>query len=146
MSKFITLSFIISFFTNLLWENAQAPLYVGYTSFWQHFSLCFLAAIIDGIIVTVVASASWFFRRKTQFGQLSILELLTLTFVGAVISTGIEKWALVYQYWHYTQAMPRLPIISVGIPPLLQLTILIPLTIYLARKILSHLTKGINYG
>lgn len=32
-----------SFLLNLLWENLQAPLYVGYTSFAQHFWICFKA-------------------------------------------------------------------------------------------------------
>ena len=33
--------FIIGFLLNLIWENFQAPLYEGFTNFWEHFMMCF---------------------------------------------------------------------------------------------------------
>lgn len=146
MPKFLGLVFIIGFGTNLLWENAQASFYVGYTNFWQHFTMCFLAAIIDGIIITLLAMAFWLLRKRTRrTNRPNISELSMLALIGAIIAIGIEKWALIYAYWQYMPAMLLLPVLSVGLLPLLQLMVLVPLTIFFAHKIINYSTKGVTY-
>jgi hypothetical protein len=45
---------IIGFLLNLVWENVQAPLYKGYTNFWDHFMICFRASLIDAIVILLL--------------------------------------------------------------------------------------------
>lgn len=40
-----------SFLFHLLWENLQAPLYKGYTSFAQHFGICLKATFGDMVFM-----------------------------------------------------------------------------------------------
>jgi len=44
----------IAFILHIIWENAQAPLFQGYTSFTQHFPICFLGTIGDVVFTLFI--------------------------------------------------------------------------------------------
>ena len=46
-----------SFILHLLWENLQAPLYVGYTSFSQHFWICLKATATGDLLFMLIIYA-----------------------------------------------------------------------------------------
>jgi flagellar biosynthesis protein FlhB len=89
--------FIIGFLLNLVWKNAQAPLYEGYGSFWQHFMICFWASLVDAgvILLLYVLLAAWYrdffwVEYLNWKAELSLFwqEVLSLS----VLNTG--RWRL----------------------------------------------------
>lgn len=142
---------IISFILNLFWENAQAPLYQGYDTFWQHFWICLPATLWDvviilfiyGIIALIHRDSNWlvhtqpsFFWRKTGWKA-----VFTSIILGTFIAVFIEKRALAEGRWEYTTSMPLIPIPfipggDVALFPVLQMIILPILTFYLVQILL----------
>lgn len=114
----VTLSvwiFAIGFLVNLVWENAQAFLYVGYRNFIEHFWVSFVASVIDGLVILLVylvlallyKDLNW--PRHNTFVRYAIVAL-----VGGALAVGFELWALAtkewgYKEWGYTALMPVVP-------------------------------------
>lgn len=144
--------FVVAFALNLVWENAQAPLYQGYVSFWQHFWICLPASLWDAGYITVVYLAIKFAYRavgliqKTPDQEESVFGITTMIIVvalGFVTAGYIELRALAQGRWTYTDVMPLVPIIHVGLTPFLQLALLSLLTYtivtwYAQRKKATH--------
>lgn len=120
---------------NLIWENAQAPLYSGYVNFRQHLAICFAAALSDVLIIGLLYFFFAIFKRDALgIFKLGAIETAILIFAGAVITTGMEKWALSAGRWQYAPAMPLIPYLKVGLLPVIQLMALPWFTFYLTKK------------
>lgn len=121
---------VVAFLLHLLWENAQAPLYIGYSSFGQHFPICFIGTIGDVVITLFVLV---FIRLLKKSEPQTTADFLALAIVGFIVAVLIEQYALLVGKWNYTSAMPVIPWIKVGLMPIMQMTILLPLSFYLAK-------------
>lgn len=125
LSRIIIPMAAISFFLNLVWENIQAPLYEGYEGFVQHFLICLKATggdmvmvfAVYAIIALIASDAYWFERMSRKHAFLAIA-------FGAIIGTGVELILIISHRWSYAQAMPVVPLVDLGIAPLLQMAIL----------------------
>lgn len=75
--------FITGFSLNLIWENAQAPLYEGYTGFWDHFMICFWAGLIDAIVTLQLFTlpAAWY-RNLYWIKNMNWKNILLLILLG----------------------------------------------------------------
>lgn len=128
----------ISLVPNLIWENLQAPLYQGYSNFWQHFPICSIASLGDVLIILVLYFVLAIVNRNifwiTKMSRADVAIVITL---GASVAVGIEKWALVVDRWQYSSAMPLIPYIEVGLLPVLQISLLPLLTYYISRRVAS---------
>lgn len=131
--------FIVGFLLNLVWENVQAPLYEGYTNFWNHFMKCFWASLMDAAVILLLffLLAIWhkdfYWIRKINWKN-----GLALIFAGAAIAIVFEYWAFQNQAWRYTEKMPVVTDLKIGISPLLQMMLLPLLTLIIGcRKIKS---------
>lgn len=93
------------------------------------------AATIGDVFVTfaiygavALASSSWLgwglSGNWVPFAAAAVL--------GAVTAAGIEWYATGTSRWSYTPRMPLLPL-NLGVWPILQLTVLVPLSVALAR-------------
>ncbi len=130
----IFLLFIISltFVINLIWENSQAFLYKGYENFWQHFEPCLIASFGDILIVGVLyLLVSLFFRDFSWVHDPKIGHLFWLSFFGVVIAILVELWALETLRWQYS-LMPVIPVLRVGLLPVLQMTVIPPFVFLVA--------------
>lgn len=124
--------FAAGFVTNLIWENAQAPLYSGYEGFGQHLLFCLIASVIDGLavvafyfLITLIRRDSfWLLRIKSS-------DIVMLCLLGLFTAILFEKWALKTGSWKYTEEMPV--ILGMGLLPLLQLATLSILSVYAVR-------------
>ena len=138
MKKFrlIFYIFIMGFLLNLIWENAQAPLYEGYTNFWDHFMMCFWASLVDAAVVLLLYCllAVWYkdfyWVRYIKWESAAVLVLL-----GGGIAIGFEQWAFKNEMWSYTDRMPVV-LLNTGLSPLLQMMLLPFLTFYIILKTL----------
>ena len=130
----ITLA-VIAFLLHVVWENSQAPLFAGYSSLGQHFPMCLWATIGD-----VVFTLSVYFGislLKNDFGWIMRLngrDIAVITVIGFFWAIGIEWRALLFGKWNYADAMPIVPYLRVGLAPVLQMTLLLPLSFYLAKS------------
>ncbi len=122
---------IIAFLLHLVWENAQAPLYAGYQSFSRHFPMCLMGAIGDVGITLSVLALVWIFKKDTSW---ITTDFFMLAIIGFVIAVVIEQHALLTGKWSYALAMPIIPSLKIGLVPAIQMTVLLPLSFYLAKS------------
>jgi len=120
----------IAFILHLIWENTQAPFFAGYQSFSQHFPMCFVGTIGD-VVVTLLILA--FMRLLKKDMMETIADFTALAIIGFIVAIGIEQRALLVGSWDYAQVMPVIPWFNVGLLPVIQMTLLLPLSFYLAK-------------
>ena len=138
-SKFLLVLFVVSVALNFIWELVQAPLYVGMSSLGDIVRHCFVASLGDGIILWMIYGLGWVafgnWRWTFQPGSRQIAFTVS---TGLVIAILIEWFALHWLHrWAYTIDMPRIPVLDVGLTPILQMLILPPIIFFLTQKILS---------
>jgi len=137
--KQIIFLFLIAFVLHIVWENAQAPLFQGYASFAAHFPMCLVGTVGDVLITLSV----YFIVAllKNDINWISVLnkkDFVILAVIGFFIAVGIEWRALLFGRWAYADAMPIIPYLKVGLTPILQMTFLLPLSMYLTKKIVTY--------
>lgn len=129
-TRYILTLIVAAFLLHLLWENAQAPLFAGYQSFLRHFPICFVGTIGDVVITLFVLAFIWLLKKD---GPQTIADFLALAIIGFIVAVAIEQHALLVIKWNYASAMPVIPWINVGLMPIIQMTILLPLSFYLTK-------------
>ncbi len=133
----LIIGFLIAFLLSLIWENLQWPLYQGSGGFWEHFWICFVASLGDVIIVgAIYAILALLFRDINWISQFDVKHVFPVLFIGFLVAVGIEKWGLNTGRWQYAE-MPTLPLLNVGLLPILQMLIIPPLVFYGMKKVNS---------
>lgn len=127
--------FAVSFALNFVWENVQAPLYNRYESFLSHLPACLVGTLGDATITTLLylsvtraARDPWWFTRSSRATSAATAS------VGLLVAAVTEVIALRRGFWSYGQRMPRVPLLGVGVMPLVQLAALSIVTLKLLRK------------
>lgn len=126
---------LIAFVVHVIWENTQASLYEGYGSFAEHLPVCvggtFGDVAITLFVYLIVA------LLKNDFNWIAALnkkDVIALAVIGLFIAVGIEWRALLFGRWAYTDAMPIIPYLQVGLTPILQMILLLPFSVYLTKR------------
>ena len=113
----ISIVFLVSLVLNFVWEYLHSYLY----AFYQHGSITLpilvRAAVVDAIIITAL------------YGLFSHVPLLKNTLWFAVllavgVAVVIELYAMATGRWQYNAFMPVIPVLGIGLSPLLQLPLL----------------------
>ena len=137
MRRYFVALFIIGFVLQWTWEMAQMFAYQEMAGQqWQRTVLTCTLATIGDILATLLVYG---FIAILRWNSRWVLQTRAADYVwagldGALIAVVTEKLARAYGQWSYTDAMPIVPVIEVGLLPLVQLTILIPITLWLARR------------
>ncbi|MBW7468750.1 hypothetical protein ABID22_003172 [Pontibacter aydingkolensis] len=127
---------VVGFLLNLIWENAQAPLYFEYKGFYSHFMICFVAAVVDALVILLLYLLFALFMHNLYWPlHAGVGQYFLLVFIGGVMAVWFERWAFVNRQWSYRQAMPIVPILDIGLLPLLQLMILPLLSIWISTHL-----------
>lgn len=132
--KPVAIYFTVSFLLHLSWYVLQAPLFANYDSGWESFKRClfatatgdmFFMAVIYLSISAAFADVRWIPRRELlRHPGPWILSVI----IGVLLGLCFELWAIhVEERWSYGR-MPIMPILNVGLTPILQM-IFIPLAI-----------------
>src|SRR3990172_7591358 len=132
---------LFAFLLNLVWEFGQVPLYRDLPSqgHWASIKLCVRATAGDVVIAVVafwivaalVASRQWITAP-------SALQFACFVGVGLAISTALEWMAIhVQARWAYGTAMPMVPVLRVGLAPVLQWVIVPPLVVWFVKRQLA---------
>ncbi|HEY2922055.1 MAG TPA: hypothetical protein VGK77_24000 [Candidatus Binatia bacterium] len=123
------LVYIVAVAVNYLWELAQAPLYVGMEIYNSAiFGHCFVASLGDGVMVLLIVAAGWVtLRQQDWFQQPNVSGYLLMLTTGFVMSVMVE-WLGVHilRRWEYSENMPMLPGLSIGLIPIAQMLFLPP--------------------
>ncbi|MBI2297137.1 MAG: hypothetical protein HYU76_14125 [Betaproteobacteria bacterium] len=123
---------------SLVWEVAQLPLY----TLWEEgmpqqvvFAVlhCTVGDVLIGLSALLLALTA------TRAGPWRGWRWPELTAVATVIGvgyTGFSEWlnTVLRQSWSYSDWMPVLPVVDVGLSPLLQWIVIPPMALWLARR------------
>lgn len=119
------LVFVAAFVLNFLWEHAHSVLYISYQSGAITNILLLRAAAFDAAAIALFSYPFLQFESLRQ--KRGILYVLLVVF-----AVTLEKWALATSRWVYTDIMPLVPILHVGLTPTIQLGILGYLTLWIS--------------
>lgn len=134
----LSLVTIVGFLANLVWENAQAPLYEGFMSFQQHFIICLIASVVDaGVVLLLYLAFVLGYGNPFWIDELNWKSSTLLIILGGIIAFGFEKHALSAGMWDYADGMPIIPVLKVGLSPMLQLMLLPVLTYYISNLVVK---------
>lgn len=120
--------FVISVPLNFIWELAQMPLYVDNGNLLDFARHCIIPSFGDGIILLIIFGVGCgVFRRADWFVRPTASAYAFMLVSGLIIAIVIE-WVAVYgmSRWSYTTRMPVLPVLGVGLSPVLQMLLLPP--------------------
>jgi hypothetical protein len=136
LGRFFAVTVLASFVLNEVWEMAQMSAYIetaGY-SWTSTLGFCTRAAVGDvGIILGIYAAGAlaagnlgWGLSgRWNIYAKVAVLGLASAALV--------EHAALAAGRWSYTERMPVVSVLGAGLWPLLQMTLLPPLTFWIAQ-------------
>lgn len=129
-----------SFLLNFVWEALQTPFFVDIsdkinTIIWFRFHCTMgdvLITLISFWLVALIAKTRTWFLNPTK-GKLLLFVALGVSYT---VFSEIKNVSL-NKLWGYSELMPVIPFIEVGIIPLIQWIIVPPLLILIVRRQLS---------
>lgn len=134
----------ISFLLNIVWEFLHVPLYGGYENLSPYLPLSVWAALADVLYVLfAVLFVSLLRWDTTWLRHVRLHDLIGLALLGFLIAIFVEYKAMAFEKWYYLETMPIVPFTKAGLSPILQMTLLLPLSVYLAhytKNLLAHKT------
>ena len=141
---FLLLLACTAFPLNWLWEMLQMPAYAEMAglSWWTTALRCAVAALGDVALTLAVygygalATGRLRWTRDAKWRQLTAVAVLS-----AVVGSAVEWQALFADRWHYNEQMPVVPLLDIGIWPLLQLPLLVTLSVAFANRITEMLER-----
>lgn len=110
----IPLVFVAAFILNAVWENLHAFLYDNYMGGAITQFILLRATLSDAVIITIIALPFVFVSSLRK-------QSWVLIIIGLVIAISIEWYALQTGRWAYNTYMPIVPILRVGLTPMIQL-------------------------
>lgn len=139
--ELILVLFLTAFFLHFVWEMWQIPLYVGMSEagHWSAVVQCTRATVGDGFIalmaygIAAIATRNklWLFQRSVSNMSLYLISGLTITVIIEYFATTV------YGRWQYSELMPMMPVVNIGISPLLQWIFIPPISIWVSAIILQ---------
>ena len=123
--------FAVAFGLNWIWEIGQMFAYTtdAGNSWSKSFVICTLAAGTDAFVTVVISS---FLKSLIKTPGAKIY--FSAAVLGATCAIVFELFALWFGLWTYSERMVVLPVIGTGLLPFIQLTLLVPLAIWLIGK------------
>jgi hypothetical protein len=125
---------------NFIWEMAQMPLFRGMVFNIENILFCALASVADAIMTLLLYFGFAFIYDKPSWVKnmtpSRIISLIIVGGIGAILAeirhTSLGNWA-------YTESMPLLPFVNVGLSPVLQFMVLPAIIYYLSFRSLRFL-------
>ena len=125
----------VAFILNFVWELAQMPLYKNAPYDLAHIAFCALATVADVIMVLLIYFCfALIYKNPLWVERLTAFRIFLLMLVGGLGAILAELRHLSAGNWAYDDDMPIIPIVNVGLSPLLQFMLLPALIYYLSYK------------
>lgn len=144
-NRFVITTIPFALLFNLAWEILQIPLFKGGVYEWHHILFCLLDSVADVIMLLLIyfgfaliyKNALWVINLNTK----RIILLILTGGTGAILA---EVRHLSIGTWSYAGTMPLIPVVNVGLSPVLQFMIL-PILIYrLSFKMVVEMVRSIS--
>lgn len=128
--------FVVAVVLNYPWERVQPQLYVGPNGAAIAPWLCVAASLVDGLFMSLllwVGLVLW--GDHAWVLHPGVRGYLLMLISGVVVSVGVE-WTTVYlmHLWTYSERMPLVPGLRIGVAPLAQMLVLPPLIFSLVAQ------------
>ena len=126
----------IAFVLNLIWEISHSLLYAPHFAGIADFIKVHIRVSLgDTVVVFVILLLDIFIFSKIfsekKLGRKRTISIMLSGFIWAV---AVEKYALATGRWSYNDLMPIVPFLKVGLTPLLQMTLIPPLAIFMGSR------------
>ena len=116
---------LTAFMFNLLWEIAHGFLYEGFQYDMKHIAFCALATVADVLMVLLLFFGfAILYKDVYWIREMNIQRLALLVAVGTIGAILGELWHTARGDWAYAPNMPLLPIVKVGLSPVVQFALL----------------------
>lgn len=124
----IIIIFTIAFLLNAVWETLHSVLYASYQDGAISSFILLRAALFDAIVISIFAFPFLLYEKLKNRRWLFALFLVAF-------AVGLEEWALATNRWVYTEFMPIIPFLGVGLTPVIQLGLLGYISFHFVAKI-----------
>ncbi|MBI2806606.1 MAG: hypothetical protein HYX68_16620 [Planctomycetes bacterium] len=124
-----------AFGLNWLWEMFQMPAYTEMAErSWAETALpCAFAALSDVAMTLAIYGIGCLAAGNWRWGVERTWNIyLTGTLLAGLFATALEWKFLGSGRWSYNERMPIVPILGIGLWPLMQLMLLVPLSWFIA--------------
>lgn len=135
---------IFAVLLNFPWEFLQAPFFEGMpgAAHWAGVQRCAIATLGDAtIMLAAFWSAAIVARTRGWILQPTCKQMAVFVGAGLAITVAIERLATSGRWplggWAYSAIMPVLPVLDVGLTPILQWILLPLLTAWFVRRQLT---------
>ncbi len=144
LNRRLTVLFSLAVIINYPWERAQSRLYVLPGGVEVHWWMCAAASVIDGLLVLlifwigrlVIGRHDWYLRPGARGYAVLLLSGVVVSVAGEWIAIDGAQW------WAYSPHMPLVPELKIGLAPVAQMLVLLPLIFSLLawwhRKMGNH--------
>lgn len=135
LSLFFVVLLIAAFVLNWLWEMAQMSGYVEMSkqSWRASVPVCTVATVGDVAITISIYGIGALASGRLRWGLEKKWNIYaTAAVLGGAWAMAIEWRAIAFGRWTYSDRMPVMPFLGVGLWPLLQLTLLVPAAFWIA--------------
>ena len=136
---------VVSFVLHLAWEFSHYGLYTGYTA-WSGNVPVYILATLGDVLYTLGAFALVSAIKKTYdwMKDATVQDYFLLVTIGFLVSLFVEYKALMFMKWQYLPEMPIIPILNVGLSPIMQMSLLLPLSVLLTHAVDKYLFSTYN--
>lgn len=125
---------VAAFFLNWFWEIVQMPAYAAAPRSWSGTALAHVVPSLGDVAITLgiygIAALAAGRLDWAATGKWNVYA--TAALLGGASATAYEWKALGAGWWSYSERMPVVQVLGVGLWPLLQLTLLVPAALWLA--------------
>lgn len=135
-----TLIALISFGLHFVWEFSHVRLYTAFDHWSGGIPVYWLATIGD-VLYTLGAFALVSAIKQTYdwVRDMTLSDYLMLVSLGFLIALFVEYKGLAFERWQYLPDMPIIPVLNVGLSPVLEMSLLLPLTVFLTALVLRRI-------
>jgi hypothetical protein len=129
---------IFAFLLSFPCEILQSPFFQGMTEarHWDAVRICTLATLGDvGLMLVNFWIVAWVGGGRRWPLEPTVARVVGFTGLGLAATILVEILATqVWHLWRYSDLMPTIPMLEVGLVPLLMWGVLPPLTLWFVRR------------
>ena len=119
--RFVLIVAVLAFLLNFAWELIQMPLYNSASFGMDHVAFCALGSVADAIMVLLLYfGLAFIFNNPLWIQSLNGKRIALVILIGGIGGILGEMRHLSLGSWAYADSMPIIPLVNVGISPVLQ--------------------------
>lgn len=133
--RFVFTTLVLAFLLNFAWEMIQMPFYKDTSFSVQNVAFCALASVADVIMILLIYFCfALIYNNPLWVQELTAPRILLIILVGALGAIVAEIRHVSAGNWAYGTSMPILPVVDVGLWPVLQFMLLPAIIYWLSYK------------